>query len=110
MSLSPLVKTVCGSSRDTQAACTSAPGMPGAPVRLDESAGLAGGSNQRNSPVAAAAPSSCAMTNAVTSSGRIPAKVLLAARAMVTAGLGDGGGGVKQNAGGKKAPPADGET
>src|SRR2546430_14889836 len=89
MSLSPLVKTVCGSSRDTQAACTSAPGRPGAPVRRDESAGLAGGSNQRNSPVAAAARSSCAMTNAVTSSGRIPAKGLLAARAMGTAGLGN---------------------
>jgi len=38
-------------------------------------------------PVADAAPSNCATTNAATSSGRIPAKVLLAARAMVTAGL-----------------------
>src|SRR5262245_23084579 len=45
------------------------------------------GSSQRHTSVVAAAPSNCARMNAATSSGRIPAKVLLAARASVTAGL-----------------------
>ena len=52
-----------------------------------QSVGNGRGSSQRNTSVAAAAPSSCARMNAATSSGRIPAKVLLAARASVTAGL-----------------------
>src|SRR5712691_1426324 len=54
---------------------------------LCQSEGSGGGRSQRKSSVAAAAPSSCARTNAATSAGRIPAKVLLAARAMVTAGF-----------------------
>src|SRR5215510_3027884 len=52
-----------------------------------QSVGNGKGSSQRNTSVATAAPSSCARMNAATSSGRIPAKVLLAARASVTAGL-----------------------
>ena len=49
--------------------------------------GRSGGINQRNSRVAAAAPNNCATTNHGASAGRIPAKVSLAARASVTAGL-----------------------
>src|SRR5262245_62847723 len=45
------------------------------------------GTSQRKSPVAAAAPSSCATMNAGASTGRIPANVSLAARARVTAGV-----------------------
>src|SRR5258706_169563 len=45
------------------------------------------GVNQRNNNVAAPAPISCAIMNPGASTGRIPAKVSLAARANVTAGL-----------------------
>src|SRR5262249_62334329 len=45
------------------------------------------GASQRKSIVAAAAPTSCAIVKPVASSGRMPAKVLVAARATVTAGL-----------------------
>src|SRR5262245_16897891 len=46
-----------------------------------------GGANQRSASVAAPAPRSCATTNPGASTGRIPAKVSLAARASVTAGF-----------------------
>src|SRR5258708_5245644 len=49
--------------------------------------GLAAGSSQRKARVAATAPASCAAMNPGVSTGRIPAKVSLAARASVTAGL-----------------------
>ena len=45
------------------------------------------GASQRNSRVAAEAPSSWATMKAGASAGRIPANVSLAARASVTAGL-----------------------
>lgn len=45
------------------------------------------GTSQRKTAVAAAAPASWAATNAGTSAGRMPAKVSLAERATVTAGL-----------------------
>ena len=43
--------------------------------------------SQRANQVATAAPTNCATTNPGTSAGRIPAKVFVAARASVTAGL-----------------------
>ena len=45
------------------------------------------GTSQRNRPVAAAAPSSCATMKPGASTGRIPANVSEAARASVTAGF-----------------------
>src|SRR5688572_24125102 len=45
------------------------------------------GTSQRNIRVAAVAPSSCPMTNPGTSAGRMPAKVSVNARAIVTAGF-----------------------
>src|ERR1700735_4274050 len=45
------------------------------------------GTNQRNRSVAAKAPASCARMKPGASTGRIPAKVLLAQRASVTAGF-----------------------
>ncbi len=45
------------------------------------------GMNHLKSRVAAKPPASCAALNPITSTGRIPAKVLLTDRAMVTAGL-----------------------
>src|SRR6185295_3439507 len=45
------------------------------------------GTSQANSAVAALAPTNWAAMNPPTSAGRMPAKVLLAARASVTAGL-----------------------
>jgi len=55
------------------------------PATVD-SFGVAG-YNQQNNRVAAAAPSNCATINPGASTGRIPANVLDAARAKVTAGL-----------------------
>src|SRR4029453_7427996 len=52
----------------------------------DAGAGMTGTSHAK-SPVATAAPASWATMNAGTSVGRMPAKVSLAARAMVTAGF-----------------------
>src|SRR5262245_20348017 len=46
-----------------------------------------GGTSQRNSAVPAAAPSNWAPTKPGTSAGRIPAKVSVIARAIVTAGF-----------------------
>src|SRR2546422_817817 len=45
------------------------------------------GTSQRKSAVASAAPRSCATMKLGTSAGRMPAKVSVSARAMVTAGL-----------------------
>src|ERR1700722_20871688 len=55
--------------------------------------------NHRQPRLAAAAPASCAAIKAGASSGRMPAKVSLAARANVTAGLAKEVGAVKQYAG-----------
>jgi hypothetical protein len=47
----------------------------------------AAGYSQQNTIVAAAAPNNCAMMKPGASAGRMPAKVFVAARAKVTAGL-----------------------
>jgi hypothetical protein len=58
-------------------------------MRHDEVPSRAGspGINNRNSAVAATAPSNSATTKPGASAGRIPTKVSLAARAVVTAGF-----------------------
>jgi len=54
------------------------------------------GTSQRNKSVATAAPRSCATMKAGTSIGRMPAKVSLAERASVTAGVAKDGDDVNQ--------------
>ena len=66
------------------------------------------GTNQLNTSVAANAPSNCATTNPVTSAGRIPAKVSLIERAMVTAGFANDVDAVNQYADVMYAPTANG--
>src|SRR5690242_2536537 len=60
---------------------------PGATVPPTVASFGAAGYNQPNSAVAVAAPANCATIKPGASTGRMPAKVLLAARASVTAGL-----------------------
>ena len=57
--------------------------MLGAPSRAPRRTGT----SQAKRTVAPSAPASCAAMNPPTSAGRMPANVLLAARASVTAGL-----------------------
>src|SRR5687767_9877482 len=66
-------------------ACHGGPSILPAATASADSARF--GTSQRNSSVAAAAPTSCATMKPGTSTGRIPANVSLAARARVTAGL-----------------------
>ena len=68
----------------------------------DGSAGI----NQRNSSVAAIAPPICARINPGASAGRIPEKVLLSARAIVTAGFANDVDAVNQYAAVMYAPTA----
>ena len=64
--------------------------------------------SQRNSAVAAAAPTSCATMNPGASAGRMPANVSVAARASVTAGLANDVDAVNQYAAVMYAPPRTG--
>jgi len=66
------------------------------------------GTSQWNSQVAAIAPIICATMNPVTSAGRMPAKVSLAARASVTAGFANDVDAVNQYAAVMYAPTANG--
>ena len=66
------------------------------------------GTSHRNSTVAAPAPRHCAAMKAGTSASRIPAKVSVAARAMVTAGFAKLVEAVNQYAAAMYAPTANG--
>src|SRR5258705_11115864 len=66
------------------------------------------GESQRNNRTADSAPTTCAATNAGTSTRRIPENVPVSARAIVTAGLANDVEAVNQDAAAVDAPTANG--